>query len=159
MRWLLSRHFTSQVTGIFVGMLVIAPIAVPASSPALSLVLPQSAQRGTESDTTFQGERLGDAQEILFYEPGISTVSLNNSNATQLKVRLKVEPTARLGQHVVRVRTAAGSAAQNVAKGHEAVRVDFHGEGRIHTSDPYKAGNGRSSRDALRRGERAHRAR
>ena len=108
MRWLLSRHFTSQVTGIFVGMLVIAPIAVPASSPALSLVLPQSAQRGTESDTTFQGERLGDAQEILFYEPGISTVSLNNSNATQLKVRLKVEPTARLGQHVVRVRTAGG---------------------------------------------------
>ncbi|MBI1840871.1 MAG: PPC domain-containing protein [Verrucomicrobia bacterium] len=79
-----------------------------ATSPVLSLIAPQSAQRGTEADAVFQGDRLGDAREILFYEPGISAISLNTSNAAQLKVRLKVEPTARLGQHVVRVRTAGG---------------------------------------------------
>ena len=79
-----------------------------ATSPGLSLITPRGGQRGTELEAVFQGERLGDAQEILFYEPGIGVVSMNTSNAAQLKVRLKLDAQARLGQHVVRVRTAGG---------------------------------------------------
>lgn len=79
-----------------------------AASPNLSIITPRGGQRGTEVDATFHGARLGDAQEILFYEPGITTVSMNTSNAAELKVRLKIDAGARLGQHVVRVRTAGG---------------------------------------------------
>jgi hypothetical protein len=79
-----------------------------AASPSLSLITPRGAQRGTELDATFHGARLDDAEEIIFYEPGITTVSMNTSNAAELKVRLKIDSGARLGQHVVRVRTAGG---------------------------------------------------
>lgn len=79
-----------------------------ATSPGLSIVTPRGGQRATDVEATFHGERLGDAQEILFYEPGITVVSMNTSNAAQLKVKFKLAPDARLGQHVLRVRTAGG---------------------------------------------------
>ncbi|MBM3845091.1 MAG: peptidase [Verrucomicrobia bacterium] len=84
------------------------PSPSQAGSPGLSILLPRGGQRGTEMDVSFHGARLGDAQEILFYEPGLTVLSMNTSNATELKVRLKAAPDARLGQHVVRVRTAGG---------------------------------------------------
>ncbi len=79
-----------------------------AASPTLSLVMPRGGQRGTEVEAVFSGARLGEAQEILFYDPGITTVSLNSTNATQLKAKLKIAPDARLGSYVVRVRTVDG---------------------------------------------------
>src|SRR5262245_5810149 len=97
------RRLLAATTLLFVGAAV-----VNATSPSLSLVLPRGAQRGTEIEAAFQGARLGDAQEILFYEPGITTVSLNASNAAELKVKLKIDTSARLGPHVLRVRTAGG---------------------------------------------------
>ena len=39
---------------------------------------------------------------------GDRVVSMDGANPAQLKVKLKLEPTARLGTHVVRVRTAGG---------------------------------------------------
>lgn len=91
-----------------IGVFLCAILHLEAASPALSILLPRGAQRGKEVEVVFHGERLGDAQEVLFYEPGVTTVSLNASNAAQLKVRLKLDVNARLGQHVVRVRTAGG---------------------------------------------------
>jgi hypothetical protein len=65
-------------------------------------------QRGVESDITFNGGRLEDAQEILFYEPGITVLKLEAGNAGVVKVRIKVDENARLGSYNVRVRTATG---------------------------------------------------
>jgi hypothetical protein len=79
-----------------------------AASPNLSLITPRGLQRGTEVEALFHGARLGDAQEILFYEPGLTVVSMDGANPAQLKVKLKADPAARLGSHVVRVRTAGG---------------------------------------------------
>ena len=79
-----------------------------AASPSLSIITPRSIRRGTEAEAVFHGARLGDAQEILFYEPGVSVASMDGANPAQLKVKLKLDPTARLGTHVVRVRTAGG---------------------------------------------------
>ncbi|MEX2215253.1 MAG: PPC domain-containing protein [Phycisphaeraceae bacterium] len=79
-----------------------------AASPDLSSILPRGGQRGTEQEVSIRGARLNDAQEILFYEPGISVISLEVKDATRLDVKFKIEPTARLGQYVVRVRTLGG---------------------------------------------------
>lgn len=79
-----------------------------AASPNLAIITPRGIQRGTEVEALFNGARLNDAQEILFYEPGFTVVSMDGANPAQLKVKLKVDPATRLGTHIVRVRTAGG---------------------------------------------------
>ncbi|MFT4589458.1 MAG: hypothetical protein ACI9VS_001696 [Candidatus Binatia bacterium] len=93
----------------FAGFLLAGLVtALQAASPSLSIVTPRGGQRGVEVETVFHGARLGEAKEILFYDPGITTVSLNSTNAAQLKAKLKIAPDARLGSYVVRVRTVDG---------------------------------------------------
>lgn len=59
---------------------------------------------------TFSGSRLGDAEEILFYEPGIEVIELipveKNNNAIRAKV--KVAPECELGEKTAQVRTKSG---------------------------------------------------
>ena len=84
------------------------PGACVAASPTLGSVSPRLVQRGAETDVVFKGERLDDAQDVLFYEPGITVVSRKAKDPKQFKARLRIAPDARLGGHVVRVRTAGG---------------------------------------------------
>ncbi|HEY1192320.1 MAG TPA: PPC domain-containing protein, partial [Gemmata sp.] len=79
-----------------------------AASPSLGAIQPRGAQRGTEAVLTFAGGRLGDAQEVLVYYPGISVKKLEVVNDASLKVTVTVAPDCRLGEHVFRVRTATG---------------------------------------------------
>ena len=79
-----------------------------AATPNLTLITPRGIQRGTEVEAIFNGARLNDAQEILFYDPGITVASMDGTNPAQLKVKLKVDSAARLGTRVMRVRTAGG---------------------------------------------------
>ena len=65
-------------------------------------------QRGTELDVTFSGARLGDALEIVFYQPGITTLSIKKVNNNAVTARLKIAPDCALGLHDLRVRTATG---------------------------------------------------
>ena len=92
----------------FSAALVYCAAALHAASPNLTIVTPRGIQRGMEAEAVFHGARLGDAQEVLFYEPGFTVVSMDGANPAQLKVKLKLDPTARLGTHIVRVRTAGG---------------------------------------------------
>ena len=95
--------------------LILAWLLVPAlasiasaASPSLGSIRPMGAQRGTEVEVTLSGARLGDAQEILFYQPGISTLSLEKVDDNNVKAKLKIEPDARLGFYDLRLRTATG---------------------------------------------------
>ncbi len=69
---------------------------------------PYGAQRGSEIEVSFNGANLADAQEVLFYYPGITVTSLEAVNDKTVKTRLKIEPDCRLGIHAMRVRTATG---------------------------------------------------
>jgi hypothetical protein len=80
----------------------------PASSPALGGILPRGVQRGTEATLLFNGARLSDAREILFYEPCFTVTRLQVVNDGQVKATLKVAADCRLGEHAARVRTASG---------------------------------------------------
>jgi hypothetical protein len=79
-----------------------------AASPSLTAIRPIGAQRGTEIEITLSGARLGDAQEILWYQPGIETVSLTKVDDNNVKAKLKVAPTCAMGIHDLRLRTATG---------------------------------------------------
>jgi hypothetical protein len=79
-----------------------------AASPRLTGVRPVGGQRGTELEVHFTGQRLGDAQEILFYQPGISASKVEKVDDNHAKALVKIEPTAELGLVDLRVRTATG---------------------------------------------------
>lgn len=79
-----------------------------ASTPLLRSIRPMGAQRGTEVEVALSGERIGDAQEILFYQPGIAVVSLEKVDDNNVKAKFKIDPDARLGFYDLRLRTATG---------------------------------------------------
>lgn len=79
-----------------------------AASPVLGPVSPPGGQRGTEIEVAFNGARLTDIKEIVFYAPGITVTSLAAASDAQVKAKLKIDPNARLGEYPLRLRTATG---------------------------------------------------
>ncbi len=79
-----------------------------AASPSLGAIRPVGGQRGTELEVTLSGARLGDAQEIIYYQPGITTVSLKKLDDNNVRAKIKIAPDCPLGLHDLRVRTATG---------------------------------------------------
>jgi hypothetical protein len=78
------------------------------ATPSLGAIRPTGGQRGTELEITLSGARLGDAQEILYYQPGIATVSLKKVDDNNVKAKIKIAADCALGLHDIRVRTATG---------------------------------------------------
>ena len=80
----------------------------PGGHPSLGAIRPVGGQRGTEIEVTLSGARLGDAKEILYYQPGITTVSITKVDDNNVKAKLKIAADCPLGLHDLRVRTATG---------------------------------------------------
>lgn len=104
-----GRRAVRTLTGFFSGVVVLtSSLSVHAASPSLGSITPYGAQRGTEVEVTFNGARLADAQEILFYSPGITVANLEAAD-NAVKTKLSIAGDCRLGQHAMRVRTASGT--------------------------------------------------
>jgi hypothetical protein len=71
-------------------------------------IKPMGAQRGSEVDVTINGYRLTDAQEVMFYEPGIEVISVTEPKDRTVKAKFRIAKDARLGEYRFRVRTATG---------------------------------------------------
>ena len=56
----------------------------------------------------FNGDRLGDAQEVFIYSPGVTVSALDGKDPKKLKAKIAIAPDAPLGEHCLRVRTATG---------------------------------------------------
>jgi hypothetical protein len=78
-----------------------------ATAPNFSAAQPPGAQRGTEVEVRLSGDRLADAQEILFYDRGIGAEIINATN-NSVTARFKIAPDCRVGEHNLRIRTAGG---------------------------------------------------
>jgi hypothetical protein len=89
-------------------LVCLAVASAQASSPTLGGILPRGAQRGTDAGFLFNGARLSDAKEVIFYYPGVTVSKLEVVNDSQVKVTAKIAPDCRLGEHAVRLRTATG---------------------------------------------------
>ncbi len=79
-----------------------------AAEPIISNVLPRGGAVGSEMEVVVSGSRLSDAEEIFFYEDGLTAYDLNVSNAKSIKAKFKISKTARIGQHELRLRTKSG---------------------------------------------------
>src|SRR4051812_17520635 len=84
------------------GLFAIATSAL-ATGPKLNSVSPPGGQRGTELEVKFNGERLDDAQEVVFYGAGIEALDLKTN-----KARFKIAADCPLGEHQFRIRAASG---------------------------------------------------
>lgn len=93
---------------IAVGWFVLIGTTASASSPNVGSVRPTGGQRGTEVEITLSGQRLGDAQQILWYQPGIETLSVEKVDDNNAKAKLRIGPEAKLGLYDFRLRTASG---------------------------------------------------
>ena len=80
----------------------------PAASPSVASIQPRGAQRGTEVVVGFGGTRLGDAQEVLVYYPGVAVKKFEVVNDGLVNVTFAIAPDCRLGDHAFRLRTATG---------------------------------------------------
>ncbi len=101
-----------------VGTLVLVPANSWAAEPVLTNMQPNGFQRGTEVVATFSGARLGDAEALLLYRPGIVVKELNAKTDKQFEVKLAIAQDCPLGFHGLRVRTATGiSALQTISVG------------------------------------------
>ncbi|HUG91214.1 MAG TPA: pre-peptidase C-terminal domain-containing protein [Planctomycetaceae bacterium] len=99
----MRRLFTLAV---LIGL--VAPGFADAASPQLNIIQPRGVQRGSEAVLTFSGARLGDAEEVFFYEPGLAVTKLEAVDANQFKATVQVAPDCRLGEHTAQVRTKSG---------------------------------------------------
>jgi hypothetical protein len=82
--------------------------SVFASSASVGGISPRGAQRGTDAVLFFNGARLSDAKDVLFYYPGMTLAKLEVVNDNQVKATVKIAPDCRLGEHALRLRTATG---------------------------------------------------
>lgn len=97
----------TRLAGLLIATLAVAS-TVQAASPSLTLILPRGVQRGTEAELTFTGARLGDTEEILFYQPGVTVNNIESDDPNRVKVNVTIAPDCRLGEHICCVRTESG---------------------------------------------------
>ena len=97
------RHSQQPFVTTLAALLVLAATSLQAASPSLGGIEPRGIQRGVESVLSFNGSRLADAKEILFYSPGIEVIKLE-ATAGSAKATVKVAPDCRLGEHVAFLR-------------------------------------------------------
>ena len=83
-------------------------LAAGAVAPTLQNTTPNGVQRGTEVELQFNGSRLADAEEVLFYEPGVKVLELKEVKDGFVLARVKVEADCPLGEHKIRIRTKTG---------------------------------------------------
>ena len=88
-------------------VLVVSSAALGAS-PRTRSIRPAGGQRGTEVEVTISGRRLGDAQEVLFYHPGITATNIKVVNDAEIKATFKIAADSPLGLHDLRLRSATG---------------------------------------------------
>jgi hypothetical protein len=98
----------SRQTFLSVALLLTAGLTAHASSPTLGNILPRGVQRAKEAVLVFQGARLTDAKEVLFYSPGFTVKDLKVLKDDSVQVTVQVAADCRLGEHSARVRTATG---------------------------------------------------
>jgi hypothetical protein len=80
-----------------------------AAYPEFNSIQPRGAQRGTDVEVTFSGNRLQDVEEIVSYNPAaIKALEFKAENPTTIKVKLHIEPNCPLGEQLFRVRTKSG---------------------------------------------------
>jgi hypothetical protein len=90
--------------------LLLIALVHPASAftPVLSRVDPPGGQAGTEVEIQFRGERLGDVDGALFYQPGLTLTGLQSRDGKLATAKLTIAADAPTGEHSLRLAGPGG---------------------------------------------------
>ncbi len=104
-----SKILFGRVLAAFgLSALVLSGGILNAASPDFSTSIPRGGKAGSEVRVTLMGNRLSDAEEILFHQPGMSFKDLKVVDDKKVEVTLVIAPDCRLGEHHFRVRCRSG---------------------------------------------------
>ena len=103
----------TAMKAILLASLTLTIVAPPvlAVSPVIRTMNPVGGRRGTEVVVTLTGQRLGDAKEILFYQPGIQVTKIVAASGDQIKATFQISQDAAPGLYDFRLRSATGITA------------------------------------------------
>lgn len=87
--------------------LVLSCMPALAGSPTINNLLPAVGQRGQSIDVSFYGDRLIDADTVLFHTKGITFEQMSNE-AKRVRAVFNIAADAPLGEHQVRLSTRTG---------------------------------------------------
>jgi hypothetical protein len=87
---------------------LLASADLQAVQPSVGAISPYGVQRGKETIVTFSGARLGEAERLLFYSPGLTTQAIEKVNDNTIKATIAVAEDCRLGIHALRIQTTMG---------------------------------------------------
>lgn len=79
-----------------------------AASPDFNTSIPRGGKAGSEVRVSLIGNRLSDAEAILFHQPGMSFKDLKVVDDRKVEVTLVIAPDCRLGEHHFRIRCRSG---------------------------------------------------
>lgn len=79
-----------------------------AAFPVVTYHKPLGVTRGGEAVVTLKGNRLGDAREILFDQPGVEVLELKAVDNKTVELKVKTKETLQPGMYSFRVVTASG---------------------------------------------------
>jgi hypothetical protein len=104
----MKRLAVFTLAGFATSLCLLTATSAFAADAGLARILPRGAQRGTEIEVTFVGKNLKDAQEVVFYDSGITAKEIKPVDGGSVKMKFAIAPDARLGDHSMRLRTATG---------------------------------------------------
>ncbi len=110
-RWLYRKSGLASVAmRLLIIVLVTGFFATPvfASTPRLNSITPRGVKAGGEYTLKFSGARLKQADEVFFYDTGITVVGIEPIDNNNINVKVKVDEDCRVGEHVAQVRTKNG---------------------------------------------------
>lgn len=79
-----------------------------ASTPQLNIVQPRGVQRGTEAELTLSGARLDGAEQAFLYRTGVEVLAVEQIDANNVKVKVRVAADCPLGEQLIQLRTRSG---------------------------------------------------
>jgi hypothetical protein len=104
-----SKILFKRVLAAFgLSALVLSGGILNAASPDFSTSIPRGGKAGSEVRVTLMGNRLSDAEAVLFHQPGMSFKDLKVVDDKKVEVTLVIAPDCRLGEHHFRVRCRSG---------------------------------------------------
>lgn len=87
---------------------VLGVSSASAAFPVVVYHLPLGVTRGEESTVVLKGERLSDARQVLFDQPGVEVVEVKPIDDKSVELKVKTESDLAPGQYPFRVITASG---------------------------------------------------
>jgi len=110
---LFSLPGSRQVSRLLLAFVILSggfvfPANSSGSDPKLTVITPRGVQRGAQHTMRFTGARIGDAQEVFLYQPGVTIDEIRKVDDNQLDVVVTVAGDCTIGEHLAQLRTPRG---------------------------------------------------